>query len=108
MERKIIFFSLGIIVCLCFTTISGAQQQTLDQLTPEEKLQLEQQQIRVEQGAQQQLLEEQQEEHPVVVEPDQYLFGGDYYYGRGVYNYSHRGIASRRAAHSGGSRGGRR
>ena len=77
-------------------------------MTPQEKQQLKQQQIRVEQGAQQQLVEEQQEYQPVVQEPDQYLFGGDYYYGHGVYNYSHRGFESRGAAHSGGLSRGRR
>jgi hypothetical protein len=37
-----------------------------------------------------------------------YLFGGDYDRGRDVHNYSHRGFESRGAAHSGGGRGGRR
>jgi hypothetical protein len=37
-----------------------------------------------------------------------YLFGGGYDRGRDVHNYSHRGFESRGAAHSGGGRGGRR
>jgi len=45
---------------------------------------------------------------PVVMEPDLYLFGGDYDGGRYVHNYSHRGVESRAAAHSSGERGGRR
>jgi len=44
----------------------------------------------------------------VVSEPDEYLFGGEYYYGRDAYHYSHRGAESRRAAHSSGRQGGRR
>jgi hypothetical protein len=38
----------------------------------------------------------------VVAEPDEYLFGGSYDNGRDVHNYSHRGSASRGAAHAGG------
>lgn len=38
--------------------------------------------------------------------PDMFLFGDDYYRGREVHNYSHRGSESRSAAHhSGGGRG---
>ena len=42
------------------------------------------------------------DEGVVVLEPDMYLFGGDYGRGRDVHNYSQRGSASRGAAHSGG------
>ena len=38
----------------------------------------------------------------VVSEPDMYLFGGDYYRGRDVRDYSHRGFESRGVAHSSG------
>ena len=38
----------------------------------------------------------------VVSEPDLFLFGGDYYRGREMHNYSHRGSESRRAAHPSG------
>jgi len=36
----------------------------------------------------------------VVPEPDQYLFGGEYYHGRDARDYSRRGSESRGAAHS--------
>jgi len=39
------------------------------------------------------------------LEPDLFLFGGDYGRGRDAHNYSHRGSESRRAAHPGGGRG---
>ena len=44
----------------------------------------------------------------VMSEPDEYLFGGEYYYGRDAYHYSHRGAESRGAVHSSGRQGGRR
>jgi hypothetical protein len=45
----------------------------------------------------------------VVPVPDVYVFGGGYERGRDVRGYSNRGVASRAAAHAGGSgRGGRR
>jgi hypothetical protein len=44
----------------------------------------------------------------VVPEPDQYLFGGEYYHGRDAHDYSHRGSESRAAAHSRENHGDRR
>jgi hypothetical protein len=53
----------------------------------------------------------------VAPEPDEYLFGGEYYRGHDAHDYSHRGSESRAAAHSrenhgerrsGGDKGGKR
>jgi hypothetical protein len=39
----------------------------------------------------------------VVPEPDEYIFGGEYYGGRYAHDYSHRGHESRAAVHSRGN-----
>lgn len=120
MRSRLLVFSLGLIASFGFVTVSAAQQQS-DQQQAVEQRNLDQQQLMQQQIAQQQLAQQQQLEQEqlnqqalaqqsanVVIEPDVYLFGGDYYRGRDAHNYSRRGFESRGAAHSDGRRGGRR
>ena len=103
---KWIFFVWGLIISFSLITVSGAQQQPQqDQLVQQ---QIAQQQIAQQQQLEQQVLDQQalaQQSVDVVVEPDVYLFGGDYYRGRDAHNYSRRGFESRGAAHFEGGRG---
>jgi len=80
MSGKFIFFLLGLIAILSFSTISGAQPVVY--------------------GA--------YNNGDYCNDGGVYLFGGGYDNRRDVHNYSHRGFESRGRAHSGGGRGGRR
>jgi uncharacterized protein YxeA len=111
MKGKFIFFSLWLTVFFGFFTVGLAQAQ-LDQpqsLIQQEKQQDQQdeqekkedQQKQQQQTANFQSLEQQQQAE---LSGGGDFFGGDYNDGQGVSNYSHRGSASRRAAHSNGSR----
>jgi len=132
MKKIFILFLAGLIIFFGFITKGTAQQQTYEEQRDRQKLeqeklelqqeqqQLEQQRLYQQQLAQQQQINQQQlaqqqlyqqelaQQAEVVIEPDMYLFGGDYDGGRYVHNYSHRGFESRGAAHFGGERRGRR
>jgi Ni/Co efflux regulator RcnB len=130
-KKIFIFFLAGLIIFFGFIARSTAQQQTDEEQRDRQNLeqqklelqqdqqQLEQQRLYQQQLAQQQQIEQQlaqqqlyqqelAQQSEVVIEPDLYLFGGDYSSGRYAYNYSHRGYESRGEAHSGGERRGRR
>ena len=98
MKVRNMFLLLALIIIFGFAAVSMAQIQPGEKLTAQEKQQLEQQQVRVEHGAQQQSLEEHQEQlkTQAISEQDMYLFNGkDNYDPTTVYVYSHRGSASR-------------
>jgi hypothetical protein len=87
MKGKFIFFLLGLIAFLSFSTISGAQPVVCGVYGSG---------CYYNNGCY------------CNDEGDGYLFGGGYDNRRDVHHYSQRGFASRGAAHSGGGRGGRR
>jgi hypothetical protein len=86
MSRKFIFFLIGLIAFLNFSTISGAQPVVY--------------------GAYGNGCYYNNGDY--CNDGGVYLFGGGYDNRRDVHNYSHRGFESRGRAHSGGGRGGRR
>jgi hypothetical protein len=86
MSGKFIFFLLGLIAILSFSTISGAQPVVY--------------------GAYGNGCYYNNGDY--CNDGGVYLFGGGYDHRRDVHDYSHRGFESRERAHSGGGRGGRR